>query len=262
MSEYPAVGATVPPPRVVALIPARAGSKRVPNKNIRRLGPHPVLAYSIAVARASRVFDMVFVSTDSEAYATVARHYGAEVPFLRPAQFAGDLSPDIDWVEDTLVRLRELGKTFDCFSILRPTSPFRRAETIERAWDVFRQEAQVDSLRAVEKCRQHPGKMWLVDGPRMTPLLPNGPTAQPWHSSPYQSLPPVYVQNASLEIAWSRVVFEGRTIAGQHLMPFLTHGYEGFDVNDPFDWHIAERIVSEQSALLPPVPQVPYPMED
>jgi len=249
-------------PSVVALIPARSGSKRVRDKNILVLAGHPVMAYTIAAARQSGVFREVVVSTDSESYAEIAQHYGAEVPFLRPAEISGDLSPDIEWVEYTLDRLRQDGRDHDCFSILRPTSPFRLPETIQRAWHEFLAEEGVDSLRAVEKCRQHPGKMWIVRGRRMMPLLPIGPPEQPWHSSQYQSLPEVYVQNASLEIAWTRVVFDGRTIAGNVVMPFLTEGHEGFDVNRPMDWRIAEELVVNGEAVLPDVRQEPYDMRE
>lgn len=241
--------------KVVALIPARSGSKRVVGKNIRPLAGHPVIAYTIAAALDSGVFDDVIVSTDSEEYAAIARQYGASVPFLRPADFAGDLSPDIEWVEYTLTRLRDEGRTFDCFSILRPTSPFRLPETIRRAWTQFRAAEGVDSIRAVEPCKQHPGKMWVLRGERMVPLLPLTPREQPWHSSQYQALPQVYVQNASLEIAHTRVVFDGRTIAGDVLMPFLTEGYEGFDVNHPDDWRLAEELVESGQAVLPQIKQ-------
>ena len=244
-------------PSAVALIPARMGSKRVPNKNARLLGGHPVLAYSIAAAVESGVFDRVLVSTDSEEIAAVARHYGAEVPFLRPAAFAGDTSPDIEWLEHLLTELRRQGRTWDCFALLRPTSPFRTAATIRRAWARFTAQEGVDSLRAVEQCAQHPGKMWVVRGDRMCPLLPFGGD-QPWHSTPDQALPPVYVQNASLEIAWTRVVLERRTIAGDVLVPFLTDGCEVFDINDPMDWTIAERLIADGTATLPPVAQVPF----
>jgi CMP-N,N'-diacetyllegionaminic acid synthase len=247
---------------IVALIPARAGSKRVPDKNIRPLAGHPVIAYTIAAAIQSGIFSAVIVSTDSVHYAEIARHYGAEVPFLRPPEFSGDLSPDIEWVEYTLNRLREEGGTYGCFSILRPTSPFRLPETIQRAWLEFAAEEGVDSLRAVEKCKQHPGKMWVVRGRRMLPLLPLSAPEQPWHSSQYQSLPEVYAQNASLEIAWCRVVFDGRTIAGTVLMPFFTEGYEGFDVNSAYDWDLAEHLVREGRARLPLIPQSPYPLEE
>jgi CMP-N,N'-diacetyllegionaminic acid synthase len=246
---------------IVALIPARSGSKRVPDKNIKPLAGHPVMAYTISAALQSGIFSDVILSTDSPRYADIARYYGAEVPFLRPAELAGDQSPDIEWVEYTLNRLRQKGRTYDCFSLLRPTSPFRLPQTIRRAWTAFLAENGVDSLRAVEKCTQHPAKMWVVRGRRMMPLLPFGPSQQPWHSSQYPSLPEIHVQNASLEIAWTRVVFEERTIAGNVLMPFLTTEYEGFDVNNPYDWKLAEELVSSGDAKLPIVAQPPFELE-
>ena len=214
-----------------------------------------MLAYTIAAALESGVFEQVIVSTDSEEIAAVARHYGADVPFLRLAQHGSDTSPDIEWLEHALTQLRGQGQVWDCFALLRPTSPFRSAGTIRRAWAAFTSQEGADSLRAVEKCAQHPGKMWVVDGDRMSPLLPSGSDGQPWHSTPYQVLPPVYVQNASLEIAWTRVVFESHTIAGDVLAPFLTEGYEGFDINDPYDWMVAERLLADGVATLPPVAQ-------
>jgi len=242
---------------IVALIPARAGSKRVPDKNIRPLAGHPLIAYTVAAALASRIFTDVIVSTDSERYAEIVKYYGAQVPFLRPADLAGDQSPDIEWLQFTLNRLQEAGRNYDCLSILRPTSPFRMPATIQRAWQEFSTQIGVDSLRAVEKCNQHPGKMWVVRGKRMMPLLPLGPAEQPWHSSQYPSLPEIYVQNASLEIAWTRVIFEDRTIAGNVVMPFFTTDYEGFDVNNEYDWQLAENMVQSGDVKLPTVLQPP-----
>jgi len=246
------------PKTIVALIPARSGSKRVPDKNIRALAGHPLIAYSIAAALQSNIFKAVIVSTDSDRYADIARHYGAGVPFLRPAKIAGDTSPDIEWVTYTLRRLRNNGQDYENFSILRPTSPFRMPQTIRRAWKEFLAQEGVDSLRAVEKCQQHPGKMWVVRGNRMMPLLPMGPAEQPWHSSQYPTLPEVYVQNASLEIAKTRIVFEGKTIAGNVLMPFFTKDFEGFDVNNEYDWQLAEHMVQTGEAKLPEISQPVY----
>lgn len=244
--------------RTVALVPARAGSKRVPDKNIRPLDGHPLLAYTVCAALQSGIFSDVIVSTDSEHYAAIARHYGAEVPFLRPTALAGDCSPDIEWVTYTLDRLASQGREYDCFSILRPTSPFRLPRTIRRAWRAFHSQQGVDSLRAVEKCQQHPGKMWVLQGERMVPLMPLQTSAQPWHSSQYPSLPEVYVQNASLEIAWTRVLRARGTIAGDVLMPFITEGYEGFDVNSEYDWQLAAWLVENGEAELPAVNDFPY----
>lgn len=257
------------PPTAVALVPARQGSRRVPGKNVRVLGGHPLLAYTIAAARDSGLFDAVIVSTDSEEVAAIARHYGAEAPVLRPAAYATDTSPDIEWLAHLLETLGAEGRAWDAFALLRPTSPFRTADTIRRAWTTFTGETGVDSLRAVEPCAQHPGKMWVLRGRRMSPLLPfttpkaageagEGGFDLPWHSTPYQALPAVHVQNASLEIAWTRVVLEQRTIAGEVIVPFVTGAHEGFDINDARDWRVAEQLVGEGAAPLPPVAEPPY----
>lgn len=245
-------------PSIVAFIPARSGSKRVVDKNVRELGQHPLMAYAITAARDSGIFDAVICSTDSERIAEIATHYGAEVPFLRPAEFATSTSPDVEWVDHALKTLGTQGRSFDCFSILRPTSPFRTADTIRRAWQAFLAEKGVDSLRAVERVSQHPGKMWIVRGNRMLPLLPLSPEKQPWHSTQMAALPEVWVQNASLEIAWSRVIFEGLNIAGVSVMPFFTDEVEGFDINTQFDWDYAEAMLRQNKFALPPVSRAPY----
>jgi N-acylneuraminate cytidylyltransferase len=245
-------------PKSVAFIPARSGSKRVPNKNIKLLGGHPMLAYTVRAAIDSGAFDAVICATDSELYADVARHYGAEVPFLRSSEISGDKSPDIEWVVWMLNTLKEQGRDYESFSILRPTSPFRLPETIRRACDAFTSDPGADSLRAIEKCKQHPGKMWVVRGKRMLPVMPftNGTT--PWHSSQYTALPEIYAQDASLEIAWSRIALEQNTIAGEAIIPFISQGLEGFDINEPEDWLLAEHYLANGEARLPAIGHSPY----
>ena len=136
-----------PKPTVVALIPARAGSKRVLHKNIRFLGKHPLMAYTIASARESGIFDAIILVTDSKYYAEIGQHYGAEVPVLRSEDISGPLSPDIEWVQFILNSLADEGRRYDCFSILRPTSPFRLPLTIQRAWDTFISTSGADFRR-------------------------------------------------------------------------------------------------------------------
>lgn len=205
------------------------------------------------------MFSDIILSTDSEQVASIGEHYGAEVPFLRPAEHAADNSPDVDWLHDTVVRLGAAGRRWDSFSILRPTSPFRKAATIQRAWEQFTSDTTADSLRAVELCSQHPGKMWLVEGRRMRPLLTHPPGGTAWHSSPYQALPPVYVQNASLEIAWTRTLLEQHSIAGNSIIPFLTTGFEGLDVNQMHDWWYVEELLQRGEVELPNVTTQPWP---
>jgi CMP-N,N'-diacetyllegionaminic acid synthase len=239
-------------PSAVALIPAREGSTRVPGKNVRPLAGHPLIAYSIAAAREAGVFDAVVVSTDSARIAEVARHYGAQVPGLRPAEMAGATSPDIDWIRHVLALL----PAYEAFAILRPTSPFRGVATLRRGWARFTELGdRIDSIRAVEPCRQHPGKMWVVHGDElMTPLLPQ-PEELPFHSRQYAALPPVHVQNSSLEIAWTRVAVEDGTIAGRRVAPFFTDELEGFSIDYPDDVDRAEAWADS----LPAVPVTPFP---
>lgn len=245
-------------PRAVAFIPARSGSKRVPNKNIRPLAGHPMLAYTVRAAIDSNVFDAVICVTDSHLYADVARYYGAVVPFLRPAEISGDFSPDIEWVVWMLGQLKAQDSEYEIFSILRPTSPFRLSQTIRRAWDAFLADSSADSLRAVERCRQHPGKMWVLRGKRMLPILPFTLDSIPWHSSQYAALPEIYAQDASLEIAWSRIALEQRTIAGEAIIPFISEDLEGFDINQPEDWLLAEYYLAYGYATLPVISHPPF----
>jgi len=242
----------------IALIPARSSSKRVPNKNIKSLNGHPLLAYTVRAAIESDVFDDVICATDSQLYADIASYYGAEVPFLRPPEISGDLSPDIEWIVWMLNALREQGRDYDIFSILRPTSPFRQPDTIRRAWQAFRSDPSADSLRAIEKCRQHPGKMWVIRGRRMLPVMPFTIDATPWHSSQYGALPEIYAQDASLEIAWTRIALENKTIAGEVIIPFISHGLEGFDINEPEDWLLAENYLVNGEAHLPTISLPPF----
>lgn len=238
-------------PSAAALVPARAGSQRLPGKNVRELAGHPLLAWSIAAAQESGVFDAVLVSTDSPEIAEVARRYGADVPALRPAEIATATSPDIEWVEQSMA-----GRGEELFAILRPTSPFRRGATIRRALEqLLALGDRADSIRAVERCKQHPGKMWVLEGALMRPLLPQPERETPLHSRQYQALPEVYVQNSSLEIAWTRVLAGDRTISGRRVVPFLTEGAEGLSIDYPEDFERAEALLARGEAELPPILQ-------
>jgi N-acylneuraminate cytidylyltransferase len=219
----------------------------VPGKNVALLAGHPLIAYTIAAARASGLFEAVVVSTDSEAIAAVARRYGAEVPGLRPAEMAGATSPDIEWVRHVLA-----GTDWEVFSLLRPTSPFRTAATIRRAWERFMSVEEADSLRAVRPVREHPGKMWRITGELMEPFLPQTPGEVPTHSRQTASLEPLYVQDSSLEIAWTRIVAGGE-IAGERVVPFFCEGVEGLSIDYPDDLAHAEALAAADPDLLPPV---------
>ena len=244
-------------PAAVAFVPARSGSERVPQKNVRPLAGHPLLAYAIETALQSECFERVVVSTDSEEIAEVARWYGADVPFLRPSEYATSTSPDIEWLAYTLEQLEE---RYELFALVRATNPFRGPEVVRRGLEQLLATPEADSIRAVELVKQHPGKMWLVsdDGRTMLPLLDQSDLEVAWHAGQYQALPEVYVQNSALEIAWTRVVSETGTREGEVLAPFLTTGLEGFNVDDEQDWERAERLVAAGEATLTEVSRPPY----
>ena len=231
---------------------------RVPNKNVRILGGHPLLAYTISAALDSGVFHDVVCVTDDEEYANIARHYGAKVPHLRPAETAISTSPDIDWVKWILAELASNNHSYDYFSILRPTSPFRTPATIQRAWKLFSSDPEAHSLRAVTPCTEHPGKMWNVTGNRMTPFIQQTINGVSWHSSQYASLPAVYVQDASLEIAKASVINQFNSISGEIVVPFLSKNREGFDINTEDDWVLAEHYVRQNPNILPRVSVEPW----
>ena len=239
-------------PVAVAFVPARAGSERVQHKNVRPLAGHPLIAYAIETALQSGVFARVVVSTDSEGVAEIARWYGADVPFLRPAELATSTSPDIEWLSYTLPRLDQ---PYDLFAIVRATNPFRGPDAVRRGLEQLLTTPEADSLRAVELVKQHPGKMWLLadDGRTMAPLLDQSHLEVAWHAGQYQALPQIYVQNSALEIAWTRVVSQTGTREGRVVAPYLTNGYEGFNIDDEEDWERARRLLDAGQVSLPDV---------
>ena len=123
--------------RCVALIPARSGSKRILNKNIKKLNNKPLISYTIKAAIKSKLFDQVILVTDSKKYASIGKRFGAKVPFIRSKNISSSKSPDIQWVKWILKKINYTNYKTDIFFILRPTSPFRTAKTIKKAWNIF-----------------------------------------------------------------------------------------------------------------------------
>ena len=242
-------------PNAIALIPARSGSERVPDKNVRPLAGHPLLAYAIASARQAGIFDRIVCSTDSGKIAEVGQRYGADIPFLRPAKLATSTSPDIEWIEHALA---ELAEHYDLFAIVRATNPFRGPDVLQRGLEQLVATPEADSIRAVERVKQHPGKMWVLEGKTMRPILDQSHLDVAWHAGQYQALPEIYVQNSALEIAWTRVVSQTGTREGRVVAPYLTRGHQGFNIDDEDDWDRARRLLDAGEVALPDVER-PYP---
>lgn len=243
---------------MVALIPARAGSKRVKGKNARILSGAPMIAYTIAAAKQSGMFTEIWVCSDDFGLFQTTLCGGAK---FWPRSPVPDGQADIEWVRE-FFRLTPRDVKPEAFAILRPTSPFRTAETIRRAYAQFCEMNDcADSIRAVEVAEETPYKMWVSTGPKgyekaypIKPLLDGQhPDGTPYHSSPTQSLPTVYVQTSALEMAWTRCVEVHGTISGRKIAPFFGSPIEFISIDTEDDWAAAEFLARERPYLLPPV---------
>jgi CMP-N,N'-diacetyllegionaminic acid synthase len=228
---------------IIALIPARGGSKGIPRKNLLPIGGKPLLAYSILQARASAHIARVIVSTDDEEIAGVARAWGAEVPFMRPAELARDESPDIDVFRHALLWLRENEDYQPQLAVhLRPPGPVRRVELIDKAIELLLAHPEADAVRAVSPAQESPFKMWrLTENGGMEPALrlPGVADAQ---SLPRQRLPQVYWQNGYVDVLRPRAVLEKNSMWGTCVLPFI--------INEPiFELDYPEDIVRLEQAL-------------
>jgi CMP-N,N'-diacetyllegionaminic acid synthase len=208
-------------PEILALIPARGGSKGIPRKNLRVLAGKPLVAYSIEQALASRHITRTIVSTDDGEIAEVARRYGAEVPFMRPAEFARDASLDLDVFRHALEWLRDRqGYRCELVVHLRPTAPVRRVSRVDEAIELMLARPDAHALRSVGRPKQSPFKMWRLAGEHMEPLLPLAGVAEP-HSMPRQALPEAYWQNGYVDVVRPDVVLTLGLMAGHRTLPFV-----------------------------------------
>lgn len=211
-------------PQVLALIPARGGSKSVPRKNLLPVAGKPLLAYSILHAQACPSITRTIVSTDDDEIAAVARSFGAEVPFKRPADAASDTATDFQVFLHALSWLGAHEQYVPELVVhLRPTGPVRDPALIERAIQLMLHEPEADSLRSVGTAEQTPYKMWRIEDSFLRPLLelPEYPEA---HSMPRQKLPAAYWQNGYVDIVRPRTIIELGSMAGSVILPFVVEG--------------------------------------
>jgi N-acylneuraminate cytidylyltransferase len=233
------------------IVPARSGSKRIKDKNIRHLQDVPLLLYTLALAKNIGFFDEIQVSTDESNIAQIASSVGFQVNRLRPKDISHDLSYDIEFVLDVIKNLSS--PEFDLVWILRPTNPFRSEKMLFQALQLFQKNFHnIDSIRGVSLCTEHPYKMWQIQEELMSPILESSSKMQPpGHDSPYQRLPKYYVQNSSLEVLRYDFVLKNKRTSGLRVMPYITEGYEGFDLNTEDDWNMANFLIQKGLAKLP-----------
>lgn len=218
----------------VALIPARSGSKSIPHKNIREFAGKPLIAHSIEQARACPAVQRVIVSTDSEEYARIARSFGAEVPFLRPAEISTDTATDLEVFQHALRWFADTeGVVPGALVHLRPTHPNRTPADIARAVELLAQHPEWDSVRSVVPAPEPPFKMWFLDASgELRPVVKTDiPEA---HSRPRQTLPPAFLQNACVDVIRARTILELGSIAGRRIGAMCMEQFHDIDTVEQF----------------------------
>ena len=231
---------------ILAIIPARGGSKGIPRKNIRKFAGYPLIAYSIAAGLKSELVTRVIVSTDDDEIAAVSREYGAETPFMQPAVFAEDNTTDLPVFEHALAWLAENENYHpDVVVQLRPTSPIRPTDCVDDAIRILLDSPEADSVRGVVPAGQNPHKMWrLPDGENaaMQNLLNVDGIAEPFNA-PRQSLPPIFWQTGHIDAIRSRAILEGKSMTGEKIFPLIIDAKYTVDIDNLSDWARYEWLV-------------------
>ncbi|MEK7193111.1 MAG: acylneuraminate cytidylyltransferase family protein [Patescibacteria group bacterium] len=230
-------------PRTLGIIPARGGSKSIPKKNIVTLCGKPLIFYTIRGAEESKLLDAYIVSTDSPEIKSVAEEHGADVPFLRPAEFSADKSVDIEFLKHALLWVKEhRGWTPDIVINLRPTAPLRTAEDIDAIIELM-DRTGCDSVKAVIVPKQNPFKMWRVNehDQSMQPLLPTEHFDKLGTDVPRQLLPQnVFWQSGVIDATRARFILEQNKVFGSDMRGLVLPEEKSIDLDEPSDLIFAE----------------------
>lgn len=231
-------------PEVLAIIPARGGSKSIPRKNIRNFAGFPLIAWSIAAAKQSKLVTRIIVSTDDPQIAEIARQFGAETPFLRPSEFAQDQTPDLPVFTHALNWLKENENYIpDIVVQVRPTSPIRPQGLIDKAIKTLIDHPSADSVRGVVPAGQNPHKMWRLKNEHspMKNLLDVKDLEEPYNA-PRQILPPIYWQTGHIDAIRTKT-FSKNTISGKKIYPLIIDPRFSVDIDNEQDWSYFEHLV-------------------
>ncbi|MBF0405780.1 MAG: acylneuraminate cytidylyltransferase family protein [Candidatus Riflebacteria bacterium] len=233
---------------IFALIPARAGSKSVPNKNLVLLSGYPLIAYSILAAKKCKYIKRIIVSTDSEKIAQVARQFGAEVPFLRPVEISNDDSKDIDFVLHAIDWFEKNERILpDCFVHLRPTTPLRLPEIMNTAIKNFMESSDAESLRSAHPAPESPYKWFLLSQKIWFKAIREN-DSNDFINSPRQEFPIVYVPNGYIDILKTSVVKKRKVLYGEKMLAFISPFC--CEVDSPENLEYLEFEISKKGSIL------------
>jgi CMP-N-acetylneuraminic acid synthetase len=228
-----------PKPFYLAIIPARSGSKRVPDKNTTLLGGMPLIAHTIKAAASSRKIDRTVVSTDSEQIARIAREWGGDVPFLRPPEIAGDASPAIETILHAVNTIERDGCRVDAVVLLQPTSPFRTAAHIDAALDLF-ESSGADTVTSIRELSEHPYWCWTIKDGDFKPYF-----SKDHMSMGRETLPPAFIENGAIFVVRRSLVAKN-TIYGERIVPYLMSRESSLDIDTLDDLRLAEFLLEKR----------------
>lgn len=208
--------------KIIAIIPARGGSRGIPKKNIVNLGGYHLIAYSIIAAKMSKLISRIIVSTDSEEIDEIAKHYGAEVPFLRPAEFATDTAGDLEVVKHAIKWLKENeGYLPEYWVHLRPTTPLRNPELVDKAIEQFIRNKTATCLRSGHELRESPHKCFVIKNGFFVGLFPEEKRPD-YTNLPRQFFPTVYQPDGYVDVIKRKTVMEYGIFHGSKILSFIS----------------------------------------
>ncbi|MFL2664812.1 MAG: acylneuraminate cytidylyltransferase family protein [Dehalococcoidia bacterium] len=235
---------------ILAIIPARRGSKGLPMKNIKMVNGHPLISYSIQAALESKSINRIICSTDSKNIGNIAQQYGAEVPFLRPKELAQDDTTDLETFYGLLTELRDRENyNPEIIVQLRPTCPIRLRGQIDDAIDLIKNNQKVDSVRSVALTKEHPYKMFKIKDEILYPLLESKDLKEPYNM-PRQQLPEAWWHTGTIDITRAKNIYSG-TMTGKVIKPYIIDAKHAVDIDHIGSIYEAERIIQLIDCIKP-----------
>ena len=229
--------------KILAIIPARGGSKGIPKKNIVNINGKPLIQYTIEVAKESKLIDRVIVSTDDDEIAEISEKLGAEVPFIRPAELAKDDTPTFPVIKHALKWLKENEKYKpELIVLLEPTFPLRTVEKVDEAIKVISSDEEADSLRGVCEPFQNPFKMWIPCGKYLKPLIKE---KEIMYEKPRQNLRKVFWQNGYIYISRYKTIMDKKSFHGEKILPFILNENNFIDIDTEEDLKLLKRYLKK-----------------
>lgn len=235
-----------PKPKVLGVIGARSGSKGIPDKNIKLLLGKPLFAWVAEAAKKSKHISRLLFSSDSPKYAALAREYGVDAPFLRPAALAKDKSTDLGYLTHATKWIEENEKWRpDIVLRLMPTSPLCRPEHIDACIELLLKDPRAEAARIVYEATHHPYKMWRVDGQYLSPAVPQEVTGFTLPASlPRQALPPCFAHSDPIAVRYDTLM--GKRSMGEKIRYHTIPRSEAVDINDEVDFLLAEILLRKR----------------